>query len=165
MVKVKELSTAPNSLKDINKWADYIELLCMSSLDNIISSDEIYDKLYGDKSDDEEIDDESNLDIDEETPVSEIIDRRHSKINDFFELLISRKSLYLDFYPFEVSSSPYYIKLNNKTSYKQYSYLGLLVSSNLDYLKNHSPHLTRSFEDNSMFVFKHMFPEKREKHN
>ena len=50
---IKKLTTPPDGFGDKNKWADYIELLCISSLDKIISADEIYDKIYGDKSDDE----------------------------------------------------------------------------------------------------------------
>lgn len=167
MTKIKKLNVPPSSFGDKNKWADYIELLCISSLDNLISSDEIFDKIFGDKSDDENEDisltdeieeDGDDFDLGEETQGSKE-DSRKAKINGIFEFLLSRKSLFKQYYPFEVSDSPYHIKLISKLSYKQYSYLNLLLSSNLDYLKKYKPELTTKFEENSVFVFKKLFPE------
>ncbi len=165
-MKSKKLTVPPNSFGDQNKWADYIEILCLTSEDKIVTADDIYDKIYGDKSDDESddyLDDEwsDEIDLDNEPNMShsEKEDRNKTKINDVFEFLISRVSLFNDLYPFKLSRSPSYLEIDNKLSFKQYSYLGLLISSNLDYFAKYRPKLTTSFEKNSVFVFKKLFPE------
>lgn len=168
MKYLRSLTKPPNSFGDTNKWADYLEVLCLTSMDNIISADDIYDKLYGDKSDDESS--TSTNEYETEDGESDIVeymvetsseksDVRQSKINDVFEFLVSRNSLFEDSYPFRVSLGPRYIKLNDNISFKQYSYLGLLISSNLDYFSYFKSDLTTNFELNSIFVFKKLFPE------
>jgi len=163
----KSLNRPPDNFTDLNKWGDYIEILCLTSLDKIISKDEIYDKLYGDKSDDEnsvqsnESESEDGLyDITEYTveSSSERTDIRMSKIGDIFEFLKSRQSLYDQHYPFKISQSPQFITLKKESSFRQYSYLGLLISANLDYFSNYKHQLTTTFEVNSVYVFKKLFP-------
>ncbi len=176
MAKIKKLSTPPDGFGDKNKWADYIELLCITSLDKIVSADEIYDKMYGDKSDDESEDagliDEtedgdfvfeseeliSDEDNEDDITKGEKDDKNKSKINEIFDFLVSRNNLFGEFYPFQISKSPKYIKLKEGLSNKHYSYLGLLASSNLDYLRMHKSSLTTNFETNSLFVFKKLLP-------
>ena len=163
----KSLTKPPESFNDLNKWADYLEILCLSSEDKIITRDEIYDKLYGDKSDDEtsiqtnELEDEDSRNEIEEYKSEtngEKVDNRLSKIGDIFEFLISRKALYEKQYPFLVTIAPKTIALKKDVSFKQYSYLGLLLSANLDYFSYFKPELTTNFEINSMHVFKKLFP-------
>lgn len=165
---LRSLAKPPDSFGNINKWADYIEALCLASIDKIITADDIYDKLYGDKSDDESStstieyeteDGESDIDEYITESSSEKSDVRQSKINDVFEFLISRESLFKENYPFKISLGPRYIELNKKISMRQYSYLGLLISSNLDYFSYFKSDLTINFELNSLFVFKKLFPE------
>lgn len=165
MANIKKLTTPPDGFGDKNKWADYLELLCITSLDKLISADEIFDKIFGDKSDDE-AEDTSLIDESEEL-VSEHLeetrgerdDIHKSKINEIFDFLESRLSLFDEYYPFQLSRAPRYIKLKEKLSNKNYSYLGLLASSNLDYLRMHKPILTTNFEINSVFVFKKLLPQ------
>lgn len=165
---LKSLTEPPQSFGDQNKWADYLEILCVSSMDKIVTADDIFDKLYGDKSDDEQSvesneheSDDGEVDIAEYMveSTSERSDVRQSKINDQFEFLVSRQALFGDFYPFRISFAPRNIQLKERLSFKQYSYLGLLISSNLDYFSYFKPDLTTNFEINSLFVFKKLFPE------
>ncbi len=167
IVYMKSLTKPPESFGDKNKWSDYIEILCLTSLDKIISSDDIFDKLYGDKSDDEssvqsneiESEDGETDEIEYETKIpSERNDIRMSKINDLFEFIISRKSIFEEYYPFKISLAPKVIRLKEQLSFKQYSYLGLLISANLDYFLYFKSDLTTNFELNSLFVFKKLFP-------
>lgn len=168
MKYLKSLTKPPRSFGDQNKWADYLEALCLCSLDKVISANDIYDKLYGDKSDDEEsVESNEHESDDEEVDLREYIvesysersDVRQSKINDQFEFLVARQTLFSEFYPFKVSLAPRSIELMERLSFKQYSYLGLLISSNLDYFSYFKPDLTKNFEINSLFVFRKLFPE------
>ncbi len=165
---LKSLTKHPESLGDQNKWADYIEILCLTSLDKMITADFIYDKLYGDKSEDEtSIESNEHESDDGETDINEYIaesksersDFRISKVNDFFEFLVSRNSLFKNHYPFKITLGPRSIKLDEELSFRQYSYLGLLISSNLDYFSYFKTELTTNFELNSLFVFRKLFPE------
>lgn len=159
MATNKKITSPPDSFSDRNKWADYIELLCITSIDKNVALDDIYDMLFGDKSDDE-IDNE-NEDDDEINPdeaISEKKDKKKTKISDIFEFLKSREILFGEFYPFKISNSPLYIQMKSSQTFKHLSYLGLLASSNLDYLKTFQSSLTTNFERNSIFVFKKLFP-------
>ena len=73
--------------------------------------------------------------------------------------MLSRQSLYNEFYPFKINRGPFCIQFRKELSYKHYSYLGLLASSNLDYLKKYKPLLTTNFEKGSLFVFKKTLPQ------
>lgn len=163
----KSLTAPPGSFSDLNKWSDYLEIFCLTSLDKIVTQDEIFDKLYGDKSDDEssvksneheDEDDENDIEEYVSNNSSERTDVRLSKIGDIFEFLNSRKSLYGEHYPFQITRGPKTISLNKEISYRQYSYLGLLLSANLDYFSYYKPELTTNFELNSIHVFKKLFP-------
>jgi hypothetical protein len=135
----KNITTTPSG-KDLNKWADYIELLCIRHPDKLITVGELYDRVN-----DEEIT-RSDLDEVEGELDSERDDKKMQIIIDYFNFLSTRVSLFEDFYPFIFNVTNNIIQLKNNLNTKQYIYLYMLFASNLDYFKNDMSDLTSNFE-------------------
>lgn len=80
--------------------------------------------------------------------ISEIMDARNQAVEEWFEQINSRQSLYTDCYPFEFDSSSNELTLIDETNLNEYQklYLALLLSSNLDYAQGFLYDLTNWFE-------------------
>ena len=75
---MKSITTYPRSFSDANKWADYIEILCLLSLDTDLTIDDIYDRISGDKS----VDEESEIDY-----VQYVVSDSKSTVEKFREFI------------------------------------------------------------------------------
>ena len=80
------------SSSEINRWADYIELLCIKE-DTITESDIVEECLEGDF--------ENEL-ARGEREHSLKMDSLYNKISDYFKILESREYVCGEYYPFEV---------------------------------------------------------------
>ncbi|BDD01416.1 hypothetical protein [Persicobacter psychrovividus] len=147
----KDITNTPKT-SDLNKWADYIELLCLKNPDGLLTCDALYDRITDEK--------DSTDDDNEDTGIteSESNDRLMQKVIDRFTFVSSRVHHYLDFYPFEFDTSENIIYLKKELFRKHYFYLYLLYSSNLDYYKEHMSDLTSNFELISTFSLKSHLP-------
>lgn len=124
----------PNWKKsEYNRWADYIELLCITNEDHFISIDDFYKILF-----------EENESGDEEH--SSKYDGQMTLIKGYFDLLKYRHKTLGDFYPFKMSDNAS-IEFNvNIDEYNMY-YLFFLISSNTCFVSSKIMYeLTMSFE-------------------
>jgi hypothetical protein len=150
-----------------NSWADYVELLCLASVDNEISEDDVVDRLTGrikdlkeasdkDLEEIEDLENETNDGI-EPSRRAELSDRWSTKVRDYFEVLYLRQSLYENSYPFEIEGNC--LKRKNQLTEKQLLYIYLLLCSNL-YLFDDTTRgdLANYFELISLNEFKNILP-------
>ncbi len=147
-----------------NHWTDYIELLCLTNPDHIITKSEVLDKIreiVDDVNEEEPFDenlDKEKLYEDDELSRSEINDKWDIRVDDWFKLLASRENFFNEFYPFKLDDSGSMLKKINPNSLKRTLYLILLFSSNLEYIKNEKNDLTASFEVLSRIALKKILP-------
>jgi hypothetical protein len=143
----EKLSDRPKP-SDPHIQADYIELLCLTTLDKAISKADI----LGDYK--TEVDLDVNLtvegEVSEDDPIASIDDKNTQKVNEYFEHFAYRISAFGEHYPFEIAGSGSILKLKNTVndvSLKQKLYIFLLLASLLKYL--HSSvrnNMTSAFE-------------------
>lgn len=170
---MKSITNYPKPFTDANKWADYIEILCLLSPDTDITVEDIYDRISGDKSEDEEVEiseeyrSETPLDtqrIDNGSDSAPKTDYRYNKIKDHFMLLSTRNIQFNQFYPFVISKKGNRITQVKKLSFKHYTYIYLLLSANLDYFKKFQFNLSHNFEEISLDVLKKLLPNTSQVH-
>lgn len=148
---------------DDNKWADYIELLCLLNESRMLTSDELMDRIEDTtegmpekvlgrraKASGAPVP-EDPLDPGSDHAASH--DEARSILREKFSFLESRSAIFGEFYPFKVSGGDT-ISLIKSYSNKRRAYLILLVSSNLDYAQEILHPLTSRFERFSMEVLK-----------
>ncbi len=110
-------------------YADYIELIALFSKSEVTKSD-ILDRLF-----DEGLSGNNNPEID---------DKNETWINEIFDLIYFRNSLFSNDYPYKIENKS--LKIKNKISEKNKIYLSLLISSSLNYFKLLQLELTTEFE-------------------
>lgn len=155
---LKELETLPPTY-DSHEWADYIELLCLTSKDGRVSKADVLDfvrerkkdlnegrPLEGPEAEEEELEAEieaedegkDDEDIDEETPEPALADDKWDiRGNDWFGHLEYRAGAFAEFYPFRVIKGGTVLVLSGSKSrlrVQRKLYVFLLLASNLRYL-------------------------------
>jgi hypothetical protein len=155
---LKKLETLPPTY-DGHEWADYIELLCLTSKDGRVSKADVLDfirerkkdlkegrPVEGPAAEEEELEEEMEVedadkddeDIDEETPEPALADDKWDiKGDDWFGHLEYRAGAFAEFYPFRVIKGGTVLVLSGSKStlsVKRKLYLFLLLASNLRYL-------------------------------
>jgi hypothetical protein len=143
--------------KEYFRWADYIELLCLSIDDNEISARDVEDiiKQGKDLAPDEE---------DAEEGVTPKQDKWEQRVRDYFRVLNYRcEGAMSEFYPFQLVQDNL-LNLKPNLTDKHYFYLYLLFSSNLAYFKQYEPLFTTTFEEISKEVVKKILPDNSEVH-
>lgn len=126
---------------------DFIEIIALSANGDLTSRNDIQTRYQTDTAD-EPIDIETNND--HSTPVQ---DRLYSKVLEWFQLLQSREERFGDYYPFLISDD-LDITLKADLSNKQYTYIFLLLCSNLGKISKKKSLLTTDFEILSAEVMK-----------
>jgi len=149
------ISAITDSKKKLNLYADYIELVCLTSNEYVSESD-IIDRLIDSgvvfKTSKRELDGEFGQ-ID-----AEVYDTEESWIVSVFEYLKIRKELFAESYPFVIENNK--IKLLTKEiGSPQYLYLFLLITSSLRFFKKLIPELTTEFELISEEALKTFLPQ------
>lgn len=177
------LESLPASSDDY-LWCDYIELLCMTSVDAKCSAGNLLELMEGgaetnppinddDDDDDDVIADDAalgNIDLDavgehdmqaqlRVDRESQIRDAREARAGLFFTSLAFRQELFGDAYPFSVDVATKELTLSQQLTDAQVLYLQLLLSSSLRYVPKKRRHeLTEPFEQLSAVVFACILP-------
>ena len=148
LLRLEPFPTFSKSLEK-NKWADYLELLCLISSDKEISLNDII-TLYSQ----EELSGISNGDEDH----SEKVDKLRASFTEIFRYIFSRMDYMDDYYPFTKIDEDT-IKME-KMDEKKLLYIFLLLSSNTSYITdNKIPSFFRkSFERISVDIMKILYP-------
>lgn len=162
--------------KDLNKWCDIIELLCLTNKDKEISKGDIRNDIVQDNagSDIDELADEVYEEEEDTYHENEILqteqdfgseeaviqDNISQFINSWFELLKYRESILGDFYPFKISEDYASIEIKSRDlTNSQKFYLYLLLSSNLRLIdKAKATALAANFELFAFSAFSYLFP-------
>jgi hypothetical protein len=133
-----------------NKWADFIEFLCLEAPDKEISLNDIT-SMYSR----EGVPDNSNGDEDQ----GERDDKTRAQFIEIFRYIFSRMDFLSDFYPF-VKIDEDSIKMVDVIDEKKLLYFFLLFSSNTSYITDLQipPFLRMSFERISIDIMKIMYP-------
>lgn len=149
---IPTLSTLPGYSKDLeqNAWADYIELLCLTSKDGEISLSDVMGNVLQEEA--ESLQRGSGASGKKE-------DYCARQLRDIFEYLKSRAFLLDEYYPFGfVDDDTICVDLEN-LSLGEKLYLFLLFCSNLKYFsQKERPDLTREFETVSRGVLRKILP-------
>ena len=129
-----------------NFYADFVELICLFSNSDGVTTGDINDRFFG-------IKDYSN---NTET-ASEQRDKDERFIDDIFQIIEERINLFGNDYPFFFNDFDI-LELRKQCSWKNKLYLGMLVSSKLNIFKNFQSDLTTEFETISYNVLKNTLP-------
>lgn len=113
-------------------YADYIELIALFTKSHVTKSD-ILDRLF-----------DEGIELSDEKNMAEKDDNNENWINEIFDLINHRNSLFSDDYPFNFENNN--LKIKDRISEKNKIYLSLLISSSLNYFKLLQPELTTEFE-------------------
>lgn len=154
-----KLTSSPGSkyINDQNKWADYIELLCLLSTSGKINADELKNRLSDQAVGNAAgaLKEQDNTEVNQEIETAE--DKLDAKIRERFEFISQRAIQFGDKYPF--TFDPRTITLNSKqiTDDIYQPYLFYLLASNLDYSREELHNLTNVFEQLSLSVSATMF--------
>lgn len=149
----KGISSASKTFakKDIHHWADFLEIICLFSNDNLVSQSDFIDRLtpLRDLEDNEEFKEKSN---------SKRNELNSQLAEDVFSLICYREAVFKDSYPFSLSEDSKTISriVNIKNARK--IYLSLLFSSSLSIFSDYTNKLTSSFERLSLEVLKKFLP-------
>lgn len=119
-------------------YADYLEVVSLFSNSNYISSSDLIDRFK----DEGLIVRKNNAD-----EQAEGNDKNEQWVNQIFEIIVERKILFQDDYPFELlSNNKIKLKLSATLNNRHKIYLSLLLSSCLYLFEIFEPELTKEFE-------------------
>lgn len=144
--------TLPKASIDLEKnvWADYVELICLTSLDREISLSDMLAIAS------EDIPDGPVRGLDE---TGEQEDAFYQKFLDIFKYLENRANMLNDAYPFSFTDEDTISIDFARLSTKQTFYLFLLYCSNLACFSKPDQHrLTKEFEVVSKYILQQIFP-------
>lgn len=150
MIIEEKISKVPNwSKNNINRWADYIELLCLYNDDHLISKDDILDLLF-------------DGDMEElqrgEADHSDKYDRLVAHIDDYYEIIEYRLSMHKNYYPFEIEDGQCII-FKESLSEKHIHYIFLLLCSSICFMDRSSiQKITHVFEKYCQPIMKILMP-------
>lgn len=134
------------SSSEINRWADYIELLCIKE-DTITESDIVEECLEGDF--------ENEL-ARGEREHSLKMDSLYNKISDYFKILESREYVCGEYYPFEVRNGDC-LCYRGICDEKKKQYIFLLLCSSISLMASYHKY-TDSFEKLCRLLMKELSP-------
>lgn len=134
-------------------FCDYIEFIALINNGDFVSVSDIYDRFkIDDATTEQQSDDPSNN-----------TDIWHSRIQEWFDILKTRKEVFGEFFPFDVTDNNH-ISLQNNLNNHHKLYLFLLLSSSLKYIENNTNILTSDFERLSLEVLKSYLPDHAKSH-
>ncbi|SFW76615.1 hypothetical protein SAMN02927921_04140 [Sinomicrobium oceani] len=144
-----ELGTAPTKTL-IYLYADYVELVSLFSNQNYVSAADILDRFK-----DEGIIKQRSSDSEQ----SEAHDNDEIFIDSIYRLLIERKQLFLEDYPFKIDGvDKIILKEEENITDRNKIYIYLLLSSSLNIFSDFQPELTKEFEALCTHVLTNFLP-------
>jgi hypothetical protein len=154
---LQKLRTLPECRNDeYYRFADYIELKCLASLDGSYSHKEFIDDARQRTDDLGEGDFEGNQN-EKNLEKAEKNDKWESRADDSFRIIESRIIQFGDLYPFYLTDNKKALKLK-ETLNDEKMYIFLLLCSDLKYTIKFKKELTSSFESISLGSMKKLFP-------
>lgn len=135
-----------------NRWADFIEILCIYNTDHFITGDDILD-MYTDEHPEEMEKGESSH--------SQKYDNLHRDISVYFQLIQKRAEVIGDNYPFNISEGKS-ISLKDYINCDHLFYIFLLCSSNCFLFPSSTFKLTHAFEEICLPILELMMPSSAE---
>lgn len=137
-------------------WADYIELMALTNLDNAFSKADFLD-LWAEQ---EDIDRSQEDDPETEEDKSTEDLRKQQDADNWFRVLKFRERKFGKYYPFRVCNGGNVLRASGSYSHKQKAYLFLLLCSSLSYIasRSQSNTLAASFERLSAEALKSCMP-------
>lgn len=171
MVTIR-LSGIPRD-NDTHTWADYLELVALVNSDGVCTSEFALDRLMDSPEQEQgeveadtgdEDDGEGQLLVSSSRQDARRRARFSQRIDDAISLCRWRSSGYSDTYPFEVDLSLSEVRLKQKLSDANYSYLFLLMCGNLPFVCRDRSSLTDAFERYCHQVFECVLPVGSEVH-
>lgn len=143
---------------EVSYYADFIELLVLTSGGDGVSYGDVQDRFYGEEGEENDPEIIENEDTNpEEMTVSRTNDLREAFIDSIFNVIRERVQLFGDLYPFELSSSNV-ITVKGDISVDHKKYVFLLLSSTLNLFLPFNAGLTTDFEKLSYDVLKEFLP-------
>lgn len=150
MILQQSIENVPKwSKNDINRWADYVELLCLYNDDHLISRDDILDRFL-----DGDVEELSRGESDH----SAKYDRLVAVIGNYYEIIEYRKNTHPEYYPFDLEDRQC-ITLKTNLSVKQMHYIFLLLCSSICFMdKSSLQKMTHIFEKYCRPIMKCLMP-------
>jgi hypothetical protein len=141
-VTIASLESLPPN-QDIHLWADYVELLCMTDLDGVLSKSDLIDRVLERRT----IDQSASDSAEPAGPVSQsAADHMAARAEDIFQHLEYRAAAFGSSYPFTLESASLLGRAGRMTARRKL-YLFLLLASSLRLVKKSSRFaVTREFE-------------------
>jgi|GEM_PF-5894625 len=142
-------------------WADFIEIVCLSTLDKVATAQTLRSGYLGQdvSGEDTELFDDADLDL---ANGADARPRRADKferlIDDGFQHAEDRQRQFGNLYPFEVDKSARRLSLKTPLSEGNKLYVALLLSANHKYLPGQQHALTTGFEVISWHALKALLP-------
>ncbi len=151
------------------RWCDYIELRCLTHMDQRFSRDNLAEAVGETHDTPTEYDEESDADVDvdvmEQDSSIPSADKEESLAANCFNHLRWRERTFKEDWPFTIDVHAQEICLKKELKEKHYLYLQLLLSSLLKYCpKGRQKTYTGSFESLSLQVFTALMPKDAEVH-
>lgn len=152
MILQQKIETVPTwSKNEINRWADYIELLCLYNADHLISRDDILDRFLD--GDTEEL-------SRGESEHSAEYDKLDAVVGNYYEIIEYRKNCHPEYYPFYIEDRQC-ITLKTDLSIKQMHYIFLLLCSSIRFMDGSSlQKMTHMFEKYCHPIMRFLMPVK-----
>ncbi len=170
MSPLSQFGSLPKSYYDVHAWADYLEILCLVSVDQNLSKGDILDRIRTIKDDvSMDGDDSEDISIEDQEEISglgpaQMNDKWVTRVNDWFEHLSYRSCSFSNAYPFSLSGAEDVIEVTTTLSAEKELYIFLLLCANLRYCKSSISVLTRTFEQLSAEVLKSCLADTAEVH-
>ncbi len=150
---LQNLSTPPNQKYKEYLQADFIELLCLVSIDHTISRSEVLD-LFIEDADINLLNNFNELD----DHIAENSDEQTKQVENWFSILKRREQIFDSTYPFELNSRLNTITRHEQLNEKHKLYIYLLMASCLRHFpKNYQTKIANSFEIISVEAIKQHF--------
>jgi hypothetical protein len=159
-----KLHKLPDVQFDSHTWVDYIELMCMLSPDQEVSTYDVSERFrrgsdLGEGAAAEAWDSEEPEKGDGDAGSGpEASDKEQLRVEDLFAHLRYREEAFGAAYPFRLSEDGDTLFVKNRLTLRQKLYLSLLLSANTAYVTRGASKLTSSFEIISSLALKELLP-------
>lgn len=146
---IDKIRNGPNcSYNNRNRWADYIEFLCLDDKDHFVAKDDILNVIF-------------HYDTDAirrgEATHSQVFDNRMAQVDSYFEMIDFRNDSLLEDYPFEMEEGC--ITLKSEINELNVQYIFLLLCSSIVFFDAACMHrLTTLFEEYCMYIMQCLVP-------
>lgn len=138
MIVKEKINKVPSwSKNSINRWADFIEILCLYNEDHLISKDDVLEIFF-----------EGNIEEFQRglSEHSAKYDKMLTTVGNYYEIMQYRHLMHNDYYPFEIEDGQC-IYLKEDLSEKHMHYIFLLICSSISFLDQPSlQKVTHAFE-------------------